>query len=176
MRVENAKADFEFLSRMPGNKIIIRGNHDYWWSSYNKVMLALPSSVRALQNNALRLEREGVVVCGSRGWTVADDKSTDDDKKIWARELIRMQMALEDATAKRQEGDRLYVMVHYPPFSYNFDPTAMTDLFDNFHADKVIYGHIHSKSSFHRLRTVIHGVEYLLTSTDMIDHRLVAIE
>lgn len=176
MRLENAKADFEFLSRMPGEKVIIRGNHDYWWSSYNKVQLAVPQSVHPLQNNAYRLPHEGVVVCGSRGWTIADDKSTDEDKKIYLRELLRMEMALKDAKAKMEDGDRLYVMIHYPPFGNFFEKTEMTALFDTYGVAKVIYGHIHSKTSFHKKVVRISETDYYLTSTDMVDHQLVAIE
>lgn len=176
MKLENAKADFAFLTRMNGQKIIVRGNHDYWWSSYNKVCLAVPPSVHALQNNAYRLADEHVVVCGSRGWLIADENSTDEDKKIYARELIRMRMALDDAKKKLQEGDKLYVLTHYPPFGNNFERTAMTDLFNEYGVGKVIYGHIHSKTSYHRLYFRIGEVEYILTSTDLRDHKLIPIE
>ena len=176
MKLENARADFAFLERMPGQKVIIRGNHDYWWSSYNKVLAAVPHSVHPLQNNAYRLPDEQVVVCGSRGWIIADEKSTEEDKKIYARELIRMQMALDDAKAKMQDSDKLYAMIHYPPFGFSFEPTEMTALFERYGVDKVIYGHIHGKSSFHKKKVDIHGIQYILTSTDMIDHTLVAID
>lgn len=175
MRLEDARADFVFLNDLPGQKIIIRGNHDYWWSSYNKVKLAVPPSVHALQNNAYRLPAEHVVVCGSRGWTITEESGSDEDKKIYRRELLRMQMALEDAHKQLAEDDRLYVMIHYPPFGYNFERTEMTNLFRDFRVDKVIYGHIHGKNSFHRKRTVIDGIEYILTSTDMVEHTLVPI-
>lgn len=175
MKLEDARGDFEFLRDLPGQKIIIRGNHDYWWNSYNKVMLAVPPNVHPLQNNAYRLENEGVVVCGSRGWTIADDNSTDEDKKIYQRELIRMQMALDDAVKRKKEGDKMYVMIHYPPFTGVFEPTAMTELFDRYQVDTVIYGHIHSKNSFHRKEAIIHGIRYLLTSTDILDHQLVRV-
>ena len=176
MRLEDARADFAFLDRLPGQKVIIRGNHDYWWSSYNKVQLAVPPSVHPLQNNAIRLDGEHVVVCGSRGWLIADDKSTDEDKKIYARELIRMQMALEDARQKIQDGDRLLVMIHYPPFGNAYERTEMTALFESFGVAKVIYGHIHSKTSHYRLCFTLNDIEYVLTSTDLRDHRLIPIE
>lgn len=175
LKLENAKADFTFLDRMPGQKVIIRGNHDYWWSSYNKVCLAVPPSVHPLQNNAYRIDGEGVVVCGSRGWLIADDKSTDEDKKIYNRELIRMQMALDDAVRIRREGDRLFVMTHYPPFGLNFAPTEMTALFSRYGVEKVIYGHIHGKASYYELMRTIDGVIYVLTSTDLRDHTLTLI-
>ena len=176
MKLENARADFDFLTRMKGGKVIVRGNHDYWWSSYNKVCLAVPPSVHPLQNNAFRLAQENVVVCGSRGWLIADDKSTDEDKKIYARELIRMEMALTDAKKQLQEGDRLFVLTHYPPFGAHFEPTAMTALFETYGVSKVIYGHVHSKTSYHRLSFMMGGVEYILTSTDLRDHQLTPIE
>ena len=175
MKLENARADFAFLARMKGEKVIIRGNHDYWWSSYNKVILAVPPSVHPLQNNAYRLANEGVVVCGSRGWTIACDKSSDEDKKIYQRELIRMQLALDDAKRIMQEGDRLFAMTHYPPFGNNFEGTEMTALFEANGVEKVIYGHIHSKTSYYELSRTIGGVDYILTSTDLRNHCLTPI-
>ena len=87
-----------------------------------------------------------------------------------------MQLALEDAELKRQEGDKLIVMVHYPPFQGKFEKTPMTELFDQHKVDAVVYGHVHGTHSFHRDIVDINGITYYLTSTDMVDHRLVPIQ
>lgn len=173
MHLEDARADFAFLSSLPGKKIITRGNHDYWWSSYNKVKLAIPPSVTAIQNNAVRID--GAVVCGSRGYLVPNASSTEDDVRIFNREMIRLEMALTEAHKLLQDDDRLIVMVHYPPFVGKFEPTPFTKLFNDYRVDTVVYGHIHGKNSFHRKYAIINGIEYILTSTDMVDHCLVPI-
>ena len=174
MKLDGAVKDAEWVHVLPGQKVIIRGNHDYWWSSYNKVCSALPSSIHAIQNNAIRLGN--AVFCGSRGWMPTPEDGDANDRKLWLRELTRMQLALEDAAKQRKEGDKLIAMVHYPPFVGKFEPTQMTDLFDTFHVDAVVYGHVHGKHSFHRDIVDIHGIKYYLTSTDMVDHHLVKID
>ncbi len=174
MKLEGAVKDAEWVDALPGKKLIIRGNHDYWWSSYNKVCLSLPSSIHAIQNNAIRID--GAVVCGSRGWTPTPEDGDPNDRKLWLRELTRMELALEDATKLRQEGDKLIAMIHYPPFVGKFEPTDMTRLFDRYSVDTVVYGHIHGKHSFHKDIVEIEGIKYYLTSTDMIGHHLVKID
>lgn len=173
MRLENAAEDFAFLSSLPGRKIITRGNHDYWWNSYNKLRLALPKDVIALQNNAVRIE--GAVVCGSRGWLIPTPDSPEEDVKIFNRELIRLQMSLDEGKKLLEPGDQLIVMIHYPPYVGRFESTPFTKLFKDYGVDKVVYGHIHGKGSFHKRNVHIDGVEYILTSTDMVDHTLVPI-
>ena len=170
MKLEETTADFAFLHRLPGQKILIRGNHDYWWNSYNKVLLAVPPDVHPLQNNALRLPDEHCVVCGSRGWNIPVENDTEENIRIFARELIRMQMALDEAHKLLQEGDKLIVMTHYPPFVGKFEESDMTKLFNDYRVDTVVYGHIHDKRSFHKKFVTIHGIDYILTSTDLVDH------
>lgn len=170
MKLEDTKEDFAFLRTLPGRKIMIRGNHDYWWSSYNKVQLVVPLGVYTLQNNAIRLAEEHCVVCGSRGWIIPVEQDTEENERIFARELIRMQMALDEAHKLLREDDKLIVMTHYPPYANKFEETKMTSLFNDYRVDTVVYGHIHDKHSFHKKHVVIHGIDYLLTSTDILDH------
>ena len=170
MKLEETTADFAFLQSLPGQKILIRGNHDYWWNSYNKILLAVPPSVHPLQNNAIRLAEEHCVVCGSRGWNIPVENDTEENVRIFNRELIRMQMALDHAHKLLCDEDKLVVMTHYPPYVGKFEETAMTRLFNDYRVDTVVYGHIHDKRSFYKKAVTIHGIDYLLSSTDLIDH------
>lgn len=174
MKLDEAVLDAAFLHNLPGTKVIIRGNHDYWWSSYNKIKCALPKDIIPLQNNAVRLPC-GVVLCGSRGWTIPTPDSPDEDVRIFSRELVRMQLALTEAHKLLQDGDELIAMIHYPPFVGRFEPTPMTQLFDDFRVDKVVYGHIHGRNSFHKREVMIHAIPYYLTSCDMTDFQLTPI-
>lgn len=171
MTLDEALIDFREIAKLPGQKIIIRGNHDYWWASYSKVKAALePMGFMPLQNNCLRIA--DFLFCGSRGWTIADEGSAAEDKKIYDRELIRLEMSLSDMAKQRKEGDRVVGMLHYPPFPVTLADSGFTKLFSQFEVDKVVYGHLHGKSC----RAVNYlkkgDVEYYLTSCDLVDNKL----
>ena len=173
MYLENAKADIDFIASLPGNKIILRGNHDYWWKSISAVRTMLPNRMFALQNDAVKIGN--VVFCGSRGWTVPDGKAqTDEDKKIFDREVIRMGLSLADAEKKRGETDMLIAMIHYPPFNVRAESSQFTQLFERNNVNAVIYGHLHGTSRAERFMKT-NGIEYYLTSCDMVGNRLVEI-
>ncbi|MEG2454406.1 MAG: metallophosphoesterase, partial [Clostridia bacterium] len=115
MSLENAIVDMLEVSKLKGKKVIIRGNHDYWWSSYAKVKAATKGlEIYPIQNNAIRFD--GYVICGTRGWSIANEGANEDDKKIFNREIIRLEISLKEAVSKLQTGDKLIAMVHYPPF------------------------------------------------------------
>lgn len=110
----------------------------------------MPPDVYALQNDAVKLEN--VVFCGSRGWMCLEDCLTEADKKIYARELIRMKLSLDNAAKLKEEGDKLVVMTHYPPFNFRQDDSPMTDLFEQYDVDAVVYGHLARKERPRRSR------------------------
>lgn len=170
MNIDQAKADIAAISELKGTKIIIKGNHDYWWGSYSKVKNVLPDGMLALQNNALRLE--GVVLAGSRGWVM---NGSAEDEAIFKRELLRLEMSLEAAVKLRQDGDRLVVMTHYPPFDVYLNDSDVTRLIGKYNADAVVYGHLHGREC--RARAIVdkYGVPYYLTSCDLVNNKLVEI-
>ena len=115
MKLEDAKTDINFLKDLKGKKILLRGNHDYWWSTISKVRNILPENIYALQNDSLVLG--DYIFCGSRGWIVDDSKMTDsNDKKIFERELIRLEMSLKEAKAKQDNNQKF----HHKPFPLSF--------------------------------------------------------
>lgn len=174
MKLNDAKADLNYLSKFSGKKVIIKGNHDYWWSSISGVRSLLPENLYALQNDALRFDN--YVVCGSRGWTVPEiTHKTEDDEKIYKRELIRMELSLKSALELKQDGDTLIVMMHYPPFNSKLEENDFTKLFEQFGVDIVVYGHLHSYDKKQRLITYINNIKYYLTSCDLVGNKLIEI-
>lgn len=174
MHLENAEPDLDYIASLRGKKIIIRGNHDYWWKSISSVRSMLKDGMFALQNDSVKIEN--VVFCGSRGWTAPEGENRSaEDKKIYDRELIRMRLSLEDAKKKRMDGDRLIVMIHYPPFNTKKEPSPFTELFKEFAVDGVVYGHLHGGIRKDRNKT-LDGIEYYLTSCDTVGNRLVEIK
>lgn len=176
MRESEAKPDLDLIASLPGIKIITRGNHDYWWNSISKVRALLGENFYALQNDALRIEN--VVVCGTRGWmvpNVAGEFKDEDDKKIYLRELIRIEMALKDLQKKRKEGDFAVAMIHYPPFNAKLNDSDYTMLFEQYKVDVVVYGHLHGKNCRACKFVEKNGVKYYLTSCDQVNCELVEI-
>ena len=173
MQLENAVKDLSAFAVLKGKKIIIRGNHDYWWKSLKKVREALPEFI-VLQNDAVKIGN--VVVCGSRGWTVegANDV-TEQDKKIYLRETERLRLALSAAAKLREDGDKLVVLTHYPPFNVRRENSLFTDLFESNKADAVIYGHLHGKECRSDLFIKKNGIDYYLTSCDKLGNKLALI-
>ncbi len=163
--------DLHSLKNLKGKKVFIRGNHDYWWNGITKLRDSAPDdSFYFLQNDCVRFA--GVVICGSRGWTCPGSADyTDHDEKLYMREAERFKLCFNQVEKVREEGDKLLVMIHYPPFSLKSPETQFTRLFEENKADKVIFGHIHGEAYF-PLRTVKNGIEYIMTSCDKVNFTL----
>jgi len=175
MKVSEAVPDLNLIKALPGKKVIIRGNHDYWWESISEVRSLLDENMWALQNDSIRIDN--VVMCGTRGWAVPEKEfKTKDDEKIFRRELIRMELALQDLTKKRQEGDTCIAMIHYPPFNAKLLPSEFTRLFEQYGIHKVVYGHLHGKGCRACKYLEQNGIQYYLTSCDLIGMTPIEIE
>ncbi len=174
MDLDNALKDVDFIAGLKGKKILIRGNHDYWWNGINKLRAKLPAGIYALQNDAIKIDN--VIFCGSRGWAVEGSPDfVEHDRKIYLRESERFKLALKSAEALREEGDKLVCLIHYPPFNVRREASLFTTLFEEYKVDKVVYGHLHGKEVKAYLKTSINGVEYILASCDMVDNKLVEV-
>ena len=144
MTLAGALPDLKDLAALPGQKVLLRGNHDYWWSSVSKLRAALPAGMFAVQNDALRFD--SVVVAGTRGWvTPGSSDFSAEDEKIYGRELGRLNLSLAAAAKLRRPGDRLIVMLHYPPTNLRLEPSGFTELLASAGADVVVFGHLHGE-------------------------------
>ncbi len=175
MDLEDAKTDIYSLVDLKGKKVMIKGNHDYWWSGITKVRDMLPENFFALQNDCLKFEN--YVICGSRCWSVPGSPDfKEQDMKIYNRETERLKLSLKKAMEMREEGDKLIALVHFPPFNVRRDNSAFTDLFEEFGVDAVIYGHLHGKNVRSEKMVIKNGIKYYLTSCDQIENKLMEIE
>ena len=173
MFLKDAIPDLEDIASLPGTKIMIKGNHDYWWGSLSKVKSILPPSIHVIQNDALRLD--GYVFFGSRGWTCPDKKWTEEDQKIYNRESERLKLSVQCAKKIMQEGDKLVGLMHFPPFNTLRDDSLFTNIFEKENVRTVVYGHLHGKNCRVSSKVVKNGVEYYLTSCDQINNSPVRI-
>ncbi len=142
MSLEGARADLADIAALPGRKVLLRGNHDYWWPSLAKLRAALPEGMDALQNDALRVGR--LIVAGTRGWVCPGSPSfSEQDERIYARELARLDLSLAAAEKLRDDETRLIVMLHYPPTNLRLEPSGFTERLERAAPDAVVYGHLH---------------------------------
>ena len=175
MRFEEAKDDLKYLMRFKGNKVIIKGNHDYWWNSISGLREILDNKTFALQNDAIKIGN--FVICGSRGWLAKENgkfKSADDEK-IYKRELIRMELSLKNGKALMEEGDKLIVMQHFPPMNNKCEKNEFTELYETYGVDKVVYGHLHAFDKGFSMKFTKNKIDYYLTSCDLLGNKLVQI-
>ncbi len=171
MTLENALVDLKEIAKLKGIKVFIKGNHDYWWSSLSKIRASLDENMYILQNDAIKFGN--IVIAGSRLWNLANQ--TAEDKKINARELMRMEMSLQKAEMLREEGDILIAMCHFPPFDATLSDSEYTKLFEKYKVDSVVYGHLHGKECRAVKYVEKNQIKYYLTSCDQVDNKLIKI-
>lgn len=172
LKLEQAKIDLKWIDELPGKKIIIKGNHDYWWSSLSK-MNALYESISFIHNNYYAVNE--IAICGSRGWICPNDgEFSEHDMKIYSRELERVERSLKKA---KQDGyKKIIVMLHYPPTNDKKEKSKFVELFEKYNVDTVLYGHLHTEASFDKsYQGKVNDVHYILTSCDYLDFRLLEI-
>lgn len=166
MHLEDARPDMELIAALPGTKLMIRGNHDYWWSSVTKVRSALPPSMFVIQNDHFSFR--GLHVAGTRGWTCPGSAAfLPEDQKIYDREVLRLGLSLSGLP---NDGCRI-AMLHYPPFNENRAPSGFSGLLEDAGVSLAVYGHLHGRSCKGGFEGVRNGVEYKLVSADHIGFR-----
>lgn len=174
MKLEDAICDIREIDKLPGKKIFIRGNHDYWWKSLTAIRTAFPKDCFVIQNDSVKFGQ--YVFCGTRGWAVPEKEPiSDEDKKMLNREKERLELALKSAKEKLEVGDKLVCMVHYPPFNSKLENSIFTELMEKYGVNKCVYGHLHGENSRSVKYLKKNEVEYYLTSCDKVQNQLVTI-
>jgi uncharacterized protein len=164
MNFQEAKPDLEFIENLPGTKIMIKGNHDYWWSTIKKVREHLPPSIHAIQNDSIVIG--DYVIAGTRGWTLPSSRGfTDEDQKIYRRELGRLRLSLEHA---KKTTLPILCMLHYPPTDETFARSAWVDMLEEYEVSYCVYGHLHGESIQHVLPIHQFKVPCELVSADAV--------
>ena len=164
--LEGAKEDFAWINRIPGRKIILKGNHDYWWSTASKFYKFCQandfSDLCILNNNYY--EYDGWAICGTRGWFFEEERSGEHDEKVFKRELMRLESSLKSA------GDLpKLVFLHYPPMYKGYTCDEIIDLLHRYDVRCCFYGHLHGASHGLALEGEWDGIEYRLLSADRLN-------
>jgi uncharacterized protein len=187
--LDEAQKDLDWIGARPGTKVLIRGNHDYWWQAISKVRKALPPSCHAIQNDAFLFKDIGI--SGTRLWDSREysfsefidikgplekeeikEKYTQDDEKIFGRELLRLEASIK---ALPQNVRLRICMTHYPPIGAHLSDSQCSHLFESAHIDHVIFGHLHSLKKGQDLFGEKNGVSYHLVSCDYLNFTLLKV-
>lgn len=171
LKLEEAKRDLETINNLPGKKVMIKGNHDYWWDSLSKLNKLNLDTIFFLQNNSYIYNNIGIV--GTRGWYSKDSEGfTENDEKVFKRELNRLRSSL---LTLKDKVDRIVAMVHYPPFNMDLSPNEFVDIMVEFKVEKCIYGHLHSDGHKYVVEGNIRDIEFQCVSSDFINFKPILI-
>ena len=166
--LEQAKADFAWINAIPGKKMILKGNHDYWWSTAAKFYKFCEengfSDMYILNNN--HFEYDGYAICGTRGWFFEEEKSGQHDEKVFKRELMRLEASLKSA------GDLpKIVFLHYPPRYKGYECPEILELLNRYGVSRCYYGHLHGASHGLAMEGLWDGVEFRLAAADKLNFK-----
>ena len=166
MTMEAAREDFLFISRLPGKKIILKGNHDYWWSTAAKAYRFFEENgmenMQILNNNCY--DYGEYAICGTRGWFFEEERGDEHDRKIMLREVGRLEASLKAA------GDRKkLVFLHYPPIYQGYECPEILSLLEQYQAERCYYGHIHGKGHSAAFQGERNGTVFRMVSADYLD-------
>ena len=178
MYLKDTKADFEYLDKLPGRKILLKGNHDYWWSTLNKMQKYVEENnfknIDFLYNNSY--EVEGNIIAGTRGWVQSNEQ---EDKKMINRESIRLELSIKDGIQKFGEDKPIIICMHYPPYinynKQNLIDSPFIEIMRKYNVKKCIYGHLHGESIKEAIQGNIKGIDTTLVSADGVDFKLIKI-
>lgn len=163
--LSQAKPDFEFINNLPGQKIILKGNHDYWWGTANKINEFLTENhfdtIKILHNNCYT--DGNIAICGTRGWIY--DGAGVRDQKVIMREAGRLETSIKQAI---EYGATPIVFLHYPPVYAEFICEEIIEILQKYQIDRVYYGHIHGKGIYNTVN-VYNGIKLKLVACDGID-------
>ena len=176
--LKDTKKDFEFLNNLPGNKILLKGNHDYWWTTLTSMRNFLKdngfNNIDFVYNNSYCVENK--IIVGTRGWNILDNES---DNKMVKRESARLDLSIQDGITNFGDDKEIISFLHYPPITsnviYKNEETDFVKILKKYNIKKCYYGHLHGNSHKDAIIGEIEGIEYKLVSADYLNFNLVKI-
>lgn len=168
LSLEESAADFAWINEIPGKKILLKGNHDYWWSTAAKFRKFCGANgftdMEILNNNCF--EYDDWAICGTRGWFFEEERSGAHDEKVFKRELCRLEASLKAAGEKQK-----LVFLHYPPKYKGYECREILELLEKYEVRRCFYGHLHGGSHRLALEGLWDGVEYRLVAADYLNFK-----
>lgn len=172
--LQETNKDFEYLNNLPGKKILLKGNHDYWWTTLTSMKRYLRENnfdtIDFLYNNSFEYGK--YILCGTRGWSLTDEEN---EGKLINRELQRLELSLKDGIKKYGEDKEIIVFMHYPPITNTTilnQEMEFVKLMKKYNVKKCYYGHLHAASINDAIQGNVEGIDFKLISADNLDFKL----
>ena len=174
MYINEAKKDFEFINNLPGMKLLLKGNHDYWWESLTKMRKYIEENgfknIDFIYNNSYLWDDK--IIVGTRGWSLLEE----DAEKITRRENLRLELSLQDGIKKFGNDKEIIVCMHFPPFNgYEKLELSFIKTMEKYNVRTCVYGHLHGEATKEAFNGKKNGINYILTSSDYTKFDLVQI-
>lgn len=175
MHLEETKKDFEFINNLPGKKLLLKGNHDYWWTTITKMRKFIEENgfknIDFVYNNSY--EFDNYIITGTRGWNTTEEEK---DEKIIKRELARLEASLQNGIQKYGNEKDIIVCMHYPPITnakiIKHEEAAFVEVMKKYNVKKCLFGHLHSTSIKDAIEGEYEGIQFKLVSADGLDFKL----
>ena len=175
MHLKEIYKDFQYLNELPGKKILLKGNHDYWWTTLKNMREFVKENnfenIDFLYNNSYLVEDK--IIVGTRGWNILD---TDNSKKMIKRECNRLELSLKDGIEKYGNQKEIIAFMHYPPVTQsllsNNGESEFIDLMKKYNIKRCYYGHLHGQAHKDAIEGNVEGIELKLISADYLDFDL----
>ena len=175
MKLEDTQKDFEYINNLPGKKLLLKGNHDYWWNTVTKMRKFLEeknvTNIDFIYNQGYVLEN--YIIAGTRGWSLLEEEK---DEKVLKRELARLEASIKDGIQKGGENKEIIVFMHYPPISntkiLNHEEAQFVEVMKKYNVKKCFYGHLHGNSIREAFEGKFGGIQFKLISADGLDFKL----
>ena len=170
--------DFEYINELPGKKLLLKGNHDYWWTTVTSMRNFIKENnfknIDFIYNNSY--EYKNYIIAGTRGWSITDEEM---DKKLIKRELARLELSIKDGIEKYGDNKEIIIFMHYPPITnakiLHNDELQFVQIMKKYNIKRCFYGHLHSISIKDAVQGIIEGIEFKLVSADGLDFKLLKI-
>ncbi len=179
MHLKDTLPDFEYLNCLPGKKIMLKGNHEYWWTTVTNMKNFLNekgfNNIDFLQNNSIKVEDK--IICGTRGWAISETE-TENNKKVLKREVMRLELSIKDAIEKNKNYENkleIIAFMHYPPIIKQDLNTEFIKILKKYNIKKCYYAHLHGKSIEDAIEGNVQEIEFKLVSSDALDFKLLKI-
>ena len=178
MYLKDTDEDFKYLNNLPGKKLLLKGNHDYWWSTVKKMREFLEENnfknIDFLYNNSYEFENR--IIVGTRGWTISENQ---EDIRLFKREALRLELSIKDGIEKYGKNKEIIAFTHYPPITksaiFNNELNDILKIFMKYNIKKCYYGHLHGESIKEAVEGEHFGIEFKLVSADSLDFKLISI-
>lgn len=174
MYLEESIKDFEYINELPGRKILLKGNHDYWWSTVTSMRKFLKEqnieNIDFLFNNSYEIEN--TIIAGTRGWILSEEQ---EDKRLTKREVDRLELSIRSGIEQYGNDKEIIVFMHYPPVNKNYMNTEYIKIMKKYNIKRCYYGHLHANSIKDAIEGELDGIQLKLVSADGLNFKLLEV-